>query len=391
MPRLLAPHKSGPHRLACLALFRSLLRESRHVGTATSSTTTADTLRSLVRYRFRKDRGLQSRPRIVHGLKAGHGFLDLLRGCAAKSPSAVDQLSKLLEQVALQAESTATYRRTLAARWKPPPLGRYAHLENLRRVRDKNNHVSTPSAPRIFQHPRPLSEVKTGVRKVPNLILAQGVPLLKYPGPTPVLVNRILKEKIRWGVRKWEQHKDVRRRIQIAEWEDEWDDILAEEGNFVDDDDGGAGAGADGLLMEGDEGLGSVKPHVSGTRIRYYDPQNEVADTASATGASRKQQPGSGLKPRLSWTTHLRQVDRELELAVMERGKQYALLGNRYWHEVVVPERELKEQERKVRKHARRMERKARVQASSIFGTEGQVPGREDQDLQPSSVSSGFI
>ncbi|KIW67708.1 hypothetical protein PV04_06940 [Phialophora macrospora] len=376
MPRLLAPHKSGPHRLACLALYRSLLRESRLVGAATSSTPIAETLRSLIRYRFHKDRTLLSRSQIANGLDAGHGFLSLLRGCAAKSPPAVDQLTKILEQVTLQAESTATYRRTLAARWKPPPPSRYAHLENLRRIADRANHASTPSAPRIFQHPRPLSEVRAGVRKVPNLILAQGIPLLKYPGPTPVLVNRVLKEKIRWGVRKWEQHKDVQRRIQIAEWEDEWDSILAREGNIADDDGGRGG------LVEGEEGQRSANSHVPGTKIRYYDPHNDGASTTP------KQQPGSGFKPRISWATHLRQVDRMLELAVMERGKQYALLGDRYWHEVVVKERELKEQERKERKHARRM---ARKQASSIFGAEGEFSDPADQDLQPSSVSSGFI
>ncbi|ETI21930.1 hypothetical protein G647_06000 [Cladophialophora carrionii CBS 160.54] len=382
MPRYLAPHKSGPHRLACLGLFRSLLRESRHVGTATSSTKIAETLRSLVRYRFHRDRTLLSRSQIIHGLEAGHGFLDLLRGCAAKSPTALDQLSQLLEHVALQAESTATYRRTLAARWKPPPPSRYAHLENLRRVADKANHASTPSSPRIFQHPRPLGEVKSGVRKVPNLILAQGVPLLKYPGPTPVLVNRVLKEKIRWGVRKWEQHKDIRRRIQIAEWEDQWDSIVARVGNIVDDnDDNGAGAGG-GPLVEGAEGQRSAKSHNPRATIRYYHPPIEGA------GTSPKQHPGSGFKPRISWATHLREVDRGLELAVLERGKQYALLGERYWREVVVKERELREQERKERKHARRM---ARKQASGIFGTEGQVPTQHDQDLQPSSVSSGFI
>ncbi|OCT52155.1 hypothetical protein CLCR_08718 [Cladophialophora carrionii] len=386
MPRHLAPHKSGPHRLACLGLFRSLLRESGHVGTATSSTGIAEHLRSLVRYRFHKDRTLLSRSQIIRGLEAGHGFLGLLRGCAAKSPTALDQLSKLLEQVAVQAESTATYRRTLAARWKPPPPSRYAHLENLRRVADKANHASTPASPRIFQHPRPLSEVKTGVRKVPNLILAQGIPLLKYPGPTPVLVNRVLKEKIRWGVRKWEQHKDIQRRIQIAEWEDQWDSILARIGNIVDhddadDDDGGAGAGAD-LLAERDGVQRSAKSHNPRGTTRYYHRPVEGA------GTSPKQHPSSGFKPRISWATHLREVDRGLELAVLERGKQYAVLGERYWHEVVVKERELREQERKERKHARRM---ARKQASGIFGTEGHVPTQHDQDLQPSSVSSGFI
>ena len=230
----------------------------------------------------------------------------------------------------------------------------------------KANHTSTPESPRIFQHPRPISEVKAGVRKVPNLIVAQGIPLLKYPGPTPVLVNRVLKEKIQWGIRKWEQHKDLEKRIQIAEWEDEWDGILAKQEAVVEDD------------GELDLGSREEQQRHRPKLIRFYDPQATRSDNASTQQTIR----------RISWTTHLNEVDLAIQHAVFERGKKYATLGTRYWHEVVVPERELKEKERRAKKHARRM---ARKQAGSIFGGEGKKAEQKGQDVEPSSIASGFL
>ena len=289
----------------------------------------------------------------------------------------------------------AKYRAEMASRWKPPKPSRYAHLQNLRRVADKANHTSvtassrsseetTQPPQRIFQHPRPISEVKTGVRKVPNLILAQGIPLLKYPGPTPVIVNRVLKEKILWGIRKWEQHKDVLSRIQIAEWEDAWDMTLAEEQMLINEDEA--------FLRDADaEEDGDSSTHVSKPRIAFTDHKTHVNGKRSASASGRRKGVHHNITPRLSWTMNLREVDRSLEAAVLDRGREYALLGDRYFHDVIVKERELKERERKEKKHARRMASKEAVvskEAAVIFGK-----GEEFQaaDEQPSSLASGFL
>jgi len=109
------------------------------------------------------------------------------------------------------------------------------------------------------------------------------------------------------------------------------------------------------------------------------------AGAADASSSWQQQRTNPLSENRISWTTHLREVDRFLEKAVLERGKQYALLGDRLFHEVVVKERELKEQERKEKKHTRRM---ARKQAGSIFGVERDEEGQAEQ---PSSIASGFI
>ncbi|KAJ9607497.1 Cytosolic Fe-S cluster assembly factor nar1 [Cladophialophora chaetospira] len=336
----------------------ALLRETSAVGVATSNPGTAETIRSLIRTRFHKDRKLLSQTQVANGLSAAHGYLGLLRQCAAKEPVAIQRLNSTLETVSRRAEELTRYRRETASRWKPPPPSRHAHLRNLRQIASPRSHVSgslsdpSDTTPRIFSHPAPIESIKAGVRKVPNLILAQGIPVLKYSGPTPVLVNRVLKEKILWGVRKWEQHKSIQHTLAIAEWEDEWDRILADKAGIRDDD--------------GDREGQRLNQRVQGTKIRFYELQRHEN----------------------SWTTQLHEVDHSLKGAVMDRGKQYALLGDRYWHEVVVKERELKENERKEKKHERRMARKA---ASGVHDLAGEIFGQQGEELQPSSVSSGFI
>ncbi|OAL34239.1 hypothetical protein AYO20_06494 [Fonsecaea nubica] len=361
---------------AGLSLYKALLRESTRVGTAIQNNAVAGTLQSLIRFRFHQDRKLLSPSQVANGLQASHDALSLLRACAAKSGDALHKLSQTLEHVAQQAESISKHRAELASRWKPPPPQRRAHLENLRRVADKANHLSTPDNPRVFQHPRPISEVKSGVRKVPNLMLTQGIPLLKYPGPTPVLMNRVLKNKLQWGVRKWAQHLDLAARIQVAEWEDEWDGILARE---------------KGITESQETGTAYAQPEKQGAETQQDHNEASSSVSIQVVGLNRynvrekrdqKRQPASDspAAPKASWTLALRQVDRQLEQAVQARGRQYAELGDKYW-QVVVKERELREKERRERKHARRM---ARKKATDISKT--------DEGNEPvSSVSSGFI
>jgi len=180
------------------------------------------------------------------------------------------------------------------------------------------------------------------------------------------LVNRVLKEKILWGVRKWEQHKEMQVGIQISEWEDEWDDILATEGGVMDDD----GSEVEPPI--------EMKRDKSQVNIRFYDPDS--TSSSSTTFSSSLSSDRHNTQPRqVSWTTAIRAVDRQIELSVWERGKKYAMLGNRYFEEVIVPERELKEKERKEAKHARRMARKAA--AAEVVGQDGEV----------SSIASGFV
>jgi hypothetical protein len=327
-----APHKLGVHRQTCLSLYRALLRECSRVGVAIKCPNLAETLRGLVRFRFHQDRIILSHSRVGNGLIAASDYLALLRDCSAKTPAAIEQLTATLEMVSSEAEIAGRRRELLASRWKPPPPERIPHLRNLRANASKRNQTSTPSNPRIFQHPRPISEVKSGVRKVPNLIVAHGIPLLKYPGPVPVLVSRVINQKYRWSRRQWDRHGELQNTMQLANWEDEWDQTLARNSSIPLD-----------YLDEGD-GKGSKKKR---------------------------------------WTEQVQKALKQISNAVGTRGRQYAKLGDRYFHEVIVKERELKEAERKEAKRLRRIARKqARDEATS-------TDGRSDDEIN--GISSGFL
>jgi len=299
MPRQFAPHKSGVHRLACLSLYRVLLRECGRLSTNLGIDTVhgiKDSLRPLVRYRFENDRNLLSPSQVANGIAAGYGFLDLLRSCSAGSGPSLARLTRTFESMTIQADETAAKRAKFASLWKPPPAHRLKHLEHLKTIRDPANYAHDPSNPRVFQHPAPLSSIKSGVRKVPNLIVTQGIPVLKYPGPQPVLLNRVIKNKVKWGIKKFNQHHALEDLALLAACEDEWDDIL-------------------------------------------------------------QQQHGLSKAGELGWAQTVREVDSQLEHKLAATMKKNTELGKRLW-DVVLAERELKEKERREARHERRMARK---------------------------------
>ncbi|KIV78641.1 hypothetical protein PV11_06274 [Exophiala sideris] len=307
MPHFNLARKSGAHRLACLSLYRALLRECGHVSQALgvdASHVTKPTLRSLIGYRFQKDRDLQSPTQIVNGITAGHDFLDLLRSCSAKSADSLNHLGGLLESITLQAEQTTAVRERLAVHWKPPPPSRSKHLEHIQKVKNPANYVSDPSNPRIFQYPQPRSQVRSGVRKVPNLIVTQGIPVLKYSGPQPVLLNRVIKNKVKVGLRRFKQHEGLEIGADLAECEDDWDHIIR---------------------------------------------KHHGIDDAKAPGRSTSDQ--------ATWRQTFVDADHELTDKYVDQQRKHADLGKRLW-QIVLAERELKEKERREAKHERRMARK---------------------------------
>jgi hypothetical protein len=359
MPHKNVPHKLSLHRPSCLSLYRALLRESTRASRATNNEVSCEPLRSLISTRFHSDKKILSYRQAATGLSIGYGYLKLLQDCSSGSTTARERVSKTLAEVTTHRNALYTYRKALASKWKPPPEERIKHIRNVRGIANPDNHKSTPAERRIFQHPRPLSEIKSGVRKVPNLILAQGIPLLKYPGPTPVLLNRILKEKINWNLLKWEQHKDLEYKIEIGEAEDQWDLLLAGHEGIVSDE------------RDSTEEKPSTDGNESGLRIRFVSSDSATRGVQSSPAGN------------VSWTKDMREVDQGVYAAVLKRGKDYAELGAKYWKEVILPERELKEKERREAKHARRMARKGLPLGGGWSDPEREQPG--------SSLDSGYL
>ena len=241
MPKPLAAHRSSAHRLACwlnhcrrfpillkceflgLSLYKALLKSS-----ASISPTQAGGLASLIRHRFKTDRFLQSPSQIANGLDAGHEGLDLLRASAQGKPESVARLSSLLESTLQTSEKNTAYRITL----------RSSQASTSPRLTEKTNHICVsvdkalqshrPSSRPILERPLPLSEIRSGKRRVPKFMAMQGIPLLYYSKPQPASLGRILRQKTAWQMKKWDQRsRAVGELTPLAESEDDWDAFVA--------------------------------------------------------------------------------------------------------------------------------------------------------------------
>jgi hypothetical protein len=248
--------------------------------------------------------------------------LDLIHACNHHSSSALSELKNLLEATALRAEHTTAYRAALAASRSPTSprkLGKIAHLSA---VATKANCTRYPESKPVLQRPLPLSEIKGGKRRVPNLISAQGVPFLRYSKPQPISLSRVIRQKQKRDQKKWTQREGLAIDTTIAQWEDEWDEAVQAQ-----------------VAQE------------QGTRQSQLKLVEKLEGSGEASGQEA------------SWTYEVVSADRKLCRQIKENDRKNAELGRTMW-EIVVKERELAAKEKREAKIQRRIERKAAAAAA---------------------------
>ena len=310
-----------------LSLYRALLKQSSalHVGGTNehSPSKSSDVLSSLVQFRFHQDRKLKSPTQIANGLKAGYEALDLLHACNKNSPSALARLKSLLESTAAQAEYTSAYRAALAAARSPTSPQKLAKIAHLRAITTKANSTRYPWSKPVLERPLPLDEIRGGKRRVPNLVSAQGIPFLRYSKPQPISLNRVIRQKQDRNQKKWSQQESLKGDIVIAQWEDEWDEIVAGQ-----------------MAEEHGRGKGKLRSP------RDLSGREKVDDREA------------------SWKHEMVVAEGELYRQIKESDWKNAEMGRKMW-EIVVKERELAAQEKREAKIQRRIERKAAAAAAA--------------------------
>lgn len=209
-----------------------------------------------------------------------------------------------------QAEATAAVQARNATFWQPASPKKLPHIEHICRVSRKDLQQSSADGPAVFRRPKPLSEITWPRRKVPRYLITSGIPVLKYPGPQPVLMNRIIKQKWRWNIKSLEILASLEQGRNMAEHEDVWDELIQQHW--------------------GNDSGGSTQTQAS-----------HVEDDLM-TG---------------SWQDAYHLTTREIEAARHERDRKNTAMGERLY-KVLVDERELKEKERRAAKHERRMAKK---------------------------------
>lgn len=255
-----------------------------------------------MRYRFHRDRKLVSLKLVANGLNAGYAMLDLVHACNDKNGDALTKLASLVESTTVQAEQAAAWRFTLRSLKKPvPSSATLAKVRHINAVADKANHVRYPGSKPILERPLPLSEIRGGTRRVPNLVTAHGIPFLRYSKPQPISLSRVIRQKVLWNERNWTSRGVLEEKIILAGFEDEWDRILEREHGVMD------------------------------------------ADSEDATAVFAES----------SWTEELRDSDAALFEAIRVRDSKCAEMGEKMW-EIVKREKALKRQEKMERRVARK-------------------------------------
>jgi hypothetical protein len=250
--------------------------------------------------------------------------LDLVHACSDKSYTALSQLKTLLESTISHAEQTAAYRAALAAARSPTSSEKLGKIAHLRAVATKGNSTRYPGSKPVLERPLPLSEIKGGKRRVPNLISAQGVPFLRYSKPQPISLSRVIRQKQERDQKKTDQQEGLKADIVIAQWEDEWDEIVEAQ-----------------MAKEQCQGEGKLR---------------SVQETGGSVEDDIRKE---------SWSDECLIAEAELYRQIKQSDWNNAEMGRKMW-EIVVKERELAAQEKREAKIQRRIERKAAAVAATL-------------------------
>lgn len=205
--------RSGPHRIAALALYRALLLQCRRVSLPQRQ---HDELQNLVRNRFKQARGDQSTTQLRVSFEAGYEAIDLLDAAVTGIEESKDRILKLLEDAPLKARQAYT-----------GPSIPVTKREKIDKASVENTAVPAKPKHSLFDRPLPLSEL-SGKRHVPRLVNANHIPILRVKKPQPEHLSGFLSHRIKQRQKRYDRKDRIIDELSVAEGEDEWDDIIDE-------------------------------------------------------------------------------------------------------------------------------------------------------------------
>jgi len=141
--------------------------------------------------------------------------LDLLDASAAGDIPSTARLTTLLSR-------TPAYL-------KRPPKRAGPKLKNSRK--DASRVVCVAGSTKaIDARPRPAAAL-TGVRKVPKLVNANALPILRWKKPQPESLSRVIRDKVNQKQRRMTMRNELQDYgLPMGQWEDEWDRLVREQG-----------------------------------------------------------------------------------------------------------------------------------------------------------------
>jgi hypothetical protein len=220
--RFKLPRRSTEHRVAAIALYRALLRQCASTPLDDEARTA---LQNVVRNRFKKNEHIHSHNKLRIYFHAGYEAIDLLDGSVAGDGESTARIKDYLTRIPEELKTTPM---------KQPPK---AYREAQRGKKQRNPPLPDPTEStacpppefsELSQRPRPHSALGgSGIRRVPKLVNANGIPILRLKKPQPASLSRIIRQKLNVRTRRVETRNFCQRELlPLLEQEDKWDQTL---------------------------------------------------------------------------------------------------------------------------------------------------------------------
>ncbi|ELR09762.1 hypothetical protein VC83_01174 [Pseudogymnoascus destructans] len=212
MPKQFVPHRRGPHRIACIALYRALLSKCRQIKVPASfNRGPVPPIKHLIRRQFRRNVHVTSGPLVVAALRVGYEAEELLHTATTGSGAAHSKILDLLRGVQAQGDATRLENAENPPLPPPPP----------RRIPGPYPGVT----PVLERQPRPKSQL-TGRRYVPKLVSANSIPFLRFKKPQSPFLSQVLNGKIKLRQKRNNHLERLGGLLDMTSWEQMWDEEL---------------------------------------------------------------------------------------------------------------------------------------------------------------------
>ncbi|KAF2171404.1 hypothetical protein M409DRAFT_50850 [Zasmidium cellare ATCC 36951] len=208
MPTFLAPHKSGAHRTAAIALYRALLKQS----TKLPHQQHHPEIYNLIRRRFRDQKFNTSAKQLKVYFTAGYEAVDVLDGAVRGGREELGRVRGLVE-AAREVEG----RRREGMRVK--------EVEGKEKGYHKGEVIVNREKIDLLSRPLP-KEKLTGQRKVPVLVDAGSIPILRLTKPQPRSLSLYLHSRIQQRQRRHDHRHYLEDLHMLAREEDRWDGLV---------------------------------------------------------------------------------------------------------------------------------------------------------------------
>jgi hypothetical protein len=264
MPLRRAPHQSGVHRIAAIALYRALLTQCAAIPLAQPR---LDEIRNIIRNRFRAQRHTVSSRHLHVYFDAGYEALDHLDAARAGIHESTAYIDALVETAPFwMKRSLKTGRKeehgkprnrplrpidlSALAQWEPIPIYRPTDTEDIQpdaqlqdffserllqegnaanlRIAELNGHeAATPCHDTVFNRPLRPDRLK-GKRRVPKLVSANLIPTLRMGKPQPPALSGYIAHRIASRQARVERSQRLQQEKDLGLSEDRWDSLMAE-------------------------------------------------------------------------------------------------------------------------------------------------------------------